>query len=73
LNVKTKVYLSQKTNISDLLRVTNLRLFRIDVLQAATKKVDQKVQKYNKLRPHFSKDMETPRYRQAAVNNNLKS
>jgi putative transposase len=43
-----------------------------DSFQAATKKVDQEVRKYNELRPHLSNDMETPRYRHAVVNNNQK-
>jgi putative transposase len=40
--------------------------------QAATKKVDQEVRKYNELRPHLSNKMETPGYRHAAVDNHTK-
>jgi putative transposase len=43
-----------------------------DTFQAASKKVDEAVRKYNEIRPHLSCNMETPMHRHAAVNNNPK-
>jgi putative transposase len=38
-----------------------------DSFQAASKKVDEAVRKYNEIRPHLSCDMETPMHRHAVV------
>jgi putative transposase len=46
-----------------------LGLYEIfDSFQAASKKVDEAVRKYNEVRPHLNCDMETPMYRHAVAN-----